>query len=183
MCDPVSLAVASVAITGASTLAAAEGQRHAANQQRDGIIDNANTQDAAMQVQQSQVNEQSSQQMSARALEAMQQRGRMFAAFESGGNSAARIMNASDVAVGADMATLEANRANTIAQGQRQKDALSRGAIHQISALQYPSMLNAVLRIAGSATNAYASTATPAAKSRAPTSNGIYYDSTPGSGP
>jgi hypothetical protein len=159
MCVPmVAIAAAQVAITAAAAAAEYDGQRRSANQQRDAELANLHARDASLQFQENQVNEQASQQMSERALEAMRQRGRLQAAFaDSGvsGNSQVRAFNSVDMASGMDMATIEANRSGQIAQGQDQKRSASRQATQDIQAIRMPSLLGAGLKIVGSGIDAY----------------------------
>src|SRR5574337_1413554 len=111
MCDPISIAMVSVA--AAQGIAQYNGQRQAANIQADSERQAYAFNDGQYQTQQEQVDQQASQQMSARALDALRQSGHLAALQASsgvGGNSDSRgfvdIANANAT----DQATIDANR-------------------------------------------------------------------------
>ena len=143
-----------VAMSAASAFVQASATTRASNQQADYTRSAYAANDAAAQLQQVQIGEQSSAQMSERARQAMVERGHLRAiAAESGteGNNIQRLGVGIDQAEGQDLATLEANRTNSIQQVQRSKEAGQRSAANSIAALPEPSLLGAGLQIAGSA--------------------------------
>jgi hypothetical protein len=114
--------------------------------------------DSALQAQQVQIGEQSSQQMSERARQAMIERGRMVAIqADSGaaGNNMQRMGVSIDEQSGQDMAAIEMNREAAIGQAQRSKDADYLRGTGDINAMPRPSLLGAGLQIAGATLGAY----------------------------
>lgn len=168
MCLPLAaVAAASAAVQAASAIAQYNGQRTAAHQQADAIHAQLNDRDAQLQLQQDQVNQQASQQQSARAIEALQQRGRLATIFASsglGGASQGRALADVSSQEGRDMATIEANRASQIQQGQAQRRSGNLSAGAELKAIRQPSLLGTGLQIAGSALNAYSSARGPTNK-------------------
>lgn len=120
MCEPTSIAMAVIAIGSAVMQAkaandAADAQSKSAQRQ---YTDNM----AALEEQQTQINQQAADQQSARALEAMKERGRLNAtAGEMGvtGNSVDKALQESLFNEGTDISMIEANRRNGIVQNTR----------------------------------------------------------------
>jgi hypothetical protein len=142
---PVALQIASVA---ASFGMAA----HSASQQNKAIEQGYAQQMQAVQQQYDQINAQSSQQMSERALEAMKERSRMrVLAGESGvaGITEDRLMNESRFNEGTDMATIEANRSNNLKQTHLDAQGMRAGQMRQLSQIRQPSLIGSGLQIAG----------------------------------
>lgn len=171
MCEPVTIGlIASAAITAVQGVMQYKATEKANEQQSQAIQANVAANDSASQVQQNQINEQASQQMGARALAAMQERGKLRAvAADSGlgGNSQERLIAGTNIAENTDMATLEANRLANTSQSQRSKTSDVRQGNQQIAAMPQPSLLGVGLQIAGAATDAYTRTKTPANKASA----------------
>jgi len=164
MCDPVTMTLASVAITGASSIMQYEGERRAANQQADAIRQNQSFNDAALQAQQVEVDQQSSQQMSERSRQAMIERGKLIAAFSSsglGGNSQGVAVNETSFLEGTDIASIEANRASRQVQIQRERGSQYRQAKNNLASIKVPNPLAVGLQIAGAGFNTYTSTTRP----------------------
>lgn len=161
MCDPITIAtvatVASAATGVGSAIMQHDAQRRASNQQKDAMLENLAYRDTETQVQNQQVNEQSAQQMSQRAREALVARGQLRAMMDSGNNSAARILAEQDYLESTDMATLESNRAGAVAQNQRALQSAARGTRQDLAALPYPTLLGTGLKIMGSVAGAAAS--------------------------
>lgn len=158
MCDPISLTT--LAVSAASQAFQLDATRRASNQQADFIRASSAANDAALQTQQVQINEQSSQQMSERARQSLIERGRMAAISADsglGGNAYQRLGHDIDTADSFDMATLEQNRQSNVAQAQRNKTSNFREADAQIKALPRPNLIGAGLQIAGATLGAYSS--------------------------
>lgn len=156
MCDPVS--ITTLAISAVSSVAAYSGQRQQARAQEAGIRANYRERDAAMQAQQFEQNQQATQQMSQRAVEALRQRGRLAAALADsglGGSSQSRLFGDIDMQEATDLATLEANRASAIAQGERQRRANTSGTNAELASIRQPSLLGTGLQIAGAGLDSY----------------------------
>jgi len=165
MCDPVT--ITTLAISAVSAAASYQGQRNAANLQQQQITANVNANQSALQVQQNQVNEQSTQQMSERAKAAMIERGRFLAISADsglGGNAQSRGLNDIQFGESTDMATLEANRLDTSAQLNRDSVSQVRQGNQYLASIREPSLLGAGLQIAGSTLSAYGSQNRPSVK-------------------
>lgn len=169
MCEPVT--IATIALTVAQSAVQYDSTRRAANQQADATRANFYANDAATQVQQNQMGEQASQQMSERGRQAMIERGKLRAIQADtgvGGNSDERGFAAINYAENTDMATLTANRDNSVAQAQRNKQSGLMQANNALGAIQQPSLLGAGLQIAGGSLDAYSryKAGTPANKAQ-----------------
>lgn len=153
MCDPISLAVASVAVSAASSVSGYVGQRQAAKAQEMAAQDAYIANQAALDVQQQQTNEQASQKMSERVRQAMIERGRLraLAAEGMGGQSTARLEGEIDLATATDMAVIERNRSMNEAQAQLQKRGMRAQSQGAINASQRPSPLGLAIDLAGTA--------------------------------
>lgn len=124
MCDPVSIAMGALSVGSAFMQSqaandAADAQNEAARQQ---YADNM----AALQEQQTQINQQAADQQSIRALEAMKERGRLNATSgEMGvtGNSVDKALQESLFSEGTDISMIEANRKNGVVQNTRSMSA------------------------------------------------------------
>lgn len=155
MCDPISIAAASFAVSAISTGVQYDSTRRAANQQADAIRANTSANDAALQLQQGQIAEQTTQQMSQRAVEAMRERGRLTAALGGmGGTTADRVLNESGFNEGQDMATLTANAQSREFQAQNERVAGARHANQELASIRQPNLIGAGLQIAGAGLNA-----------------------------
>jgi hypothetical protein len=158
MCEPVTLMMAataaSAAVSGASAIMEHDSQRRAANTQADMVRENYAQADSAYQLQQTQVNSQTSQQMSQRAREAMVARGSLRAMLGGGNNAAGRILGEQDYLEATDMATLESNREDNVAQIQRDKAGALRGASQEMRTIRYPTLLGTGLKLVGAGLDA-----------------------------
>jgi hypothetical protein len=171
MCDPITLTA--LAVSTASAVIGADATRRQTNTQADEVRAQVAQNDSALQAQQVQIGEQSTQQMSERARQAMVERGRMIAIqADSGaaGNNLQRGIASIDQAEGQDMATLEANRQNNIAQAQRGKQADYLKGSGDIAAMPAPSLLGAGLQIAGSTLGVYNGQQSRSLQNKAPDS-------------
>jgi hypothetical protein len=155
MCEPTTIMLAMTAATTAVSAGSAimehDAQRRAANTQADMVRENYAYTDSSFQLQQHQVNQQTSQQMSERAREAMVARGSLRAMLGGGNNVGARILGEQDYREATDMATLESNRENSVQQIQRDKAGALRGASQEMKTIRYPSMLGTGLKLVGAA--------------------------------
>lgn len=164
MCDPATIAAVTLAASYAAPVAAAAssiagfvGQKQQAKAQEMAAQDAYIANQSALDQQQLQQNERASQQMSARALEAMRERGRLraIAAEIGGGNSTDRLMGEVNLTESTDMATIERNRAMAESQSQLQKKGMQAQAQGQINTSNRPSALGLALDLAGTGLNAY----------------------------
>lgn len=158
MCEPTTIAIASMAISAASAAAAAKGAADASSAQQHAAAEGFAQNQVAVGVQQQQVGEQSAQQMSARALDAARARGRLAAisADMGQGNSLDRQFSEISMAGNADQATMQANLDAHIAQGQLQKRGMRSQAVSAINTADASqiSPWATGLQIAGGALNA-----------------------------
>jgi hypothetical protein len=150
VCEPATIAMGiSAAVSVAATVAAAKAQASAGQQQGAAINANYYADDAALQFRQLQENQQSTQQQSERAKQAIAERGRITAAMENGGAYEQRLLNESNLAESTDSATISANQRNATQQNAIQRDAAYRGASNAVSSIAYPTTLGTGLQIVG----------------------------------
>jgi hypothetical protein len=154
----------SMGVSAASGIMQYMGAQDANEQQAKAMTANYNANDAAAQTQQNQINEQATQQKSARAVDAMRERGRLLALDMGGGNSTQHMLQSSVFAESTDMATLEANRAANIQQSQQQKTSNARQTGNAIAAMPQPSLLGVGLQIAGAGLDTYSRNRPPVNK-------------------
>lgn len=155
MCEPVT--IATIALSAASAVAGYSGQRQQAKAQEQAAADAYQENQQALNVQQVQSNERASQEMSARAREAMVQRGRLraIAAEGGGGNGMARIMGEVNLASSTDMATIERNRVMHEQQSQLQKRGMQTRAQSEINMSKRPSQVGLALDLMQSGLSGY----------------------------
>lgn len=148
----------SIAMSAATAgLSYFEGQQ-AADDQAEALQQGAALMNEQTREQYRQVNAQASDEMSARALQARQERARLrVVAGESGigGNLVDRALNQSLFNEGTDIATLENNRANTAAQLHEEAKGRTANAQSQMNSIKRPSLIGTGLQIGGAALNAY----------------------------
>lgn len=180
MCEPTTLialgvtaeaaAAASAAGTMASVMAAASAvapavgvgsavlgfaaQKQQADSQEAAMRQNYNIQQDQMQIQRNQNDQQASEKMSAVALEAMRETGRLNASGFLGGNSMERAQGEIMMNAGSDMATLEANRLNVHNQSTTEGMAAASRTNSQLKSIKQPSLIGTGLQIAGSLADA-----------------------------
>jgi hypothetical protein len=87
-----------------------------------------------------------------RAVQAIQERGRIVAAMENGGNYEQRLVNESNLAESQNAAAVAANSRNANQEVAIQRDAGYRHAANQVSSLPYPTALGTGLQIVGQVT-------------------------------
>lgn len=161
MCDPVSLAAVTLAISqaapavtaavsAASAVAGYAGQKQAAKAQEMAAQDAYIANQQAVNVQQLQVNEQASQQASEAARSAMIQRGRLRALSAEGfaGPSFDRLGGEVDLATSTDLATIERNRSMRVNQGQLEKAGMRANAQSAINTSKRPSEIGLAIDLA-----------------------------------
>lgn len=120
MCDAVSIAL--TALSALKTVTDYQASNDAADAQAEAAQRQYADNMAALEEQQNQINQQAADQQSARALEAMKERGRLNAtAGEMGvsGNSVDKALQESLFNEGTDISMIEANRRNGIVQNTR----------------------------------------------------------------
>ena len=130
MCEPATIAMASLAIGAASAGMSYMQQSQQAKAQRRAVKDNYAQQMQTLQLQYDQTNKQATDEMSIRAREAMIESARLRAiSGESGlaGNSNDRIQNESMFNLGTDMASIEANRQSSLKQIYQHGQQYGRG--------------------------------------------------------
>jgi hypothetical protein len=155
MCEPTTIMMAvSAAVSVASTIAAAKAQSRSAQATGAAVNENYYADDAALQFRQMQQDQQASQEQSTRAVQAIQERGRIVAAMEGGGNYEQRLVNESNLAASTDSATIANNARNATQENAIQRDAAYRGAKNQVSSIAYPTKLGTGLQIVGGVSQA-----------------------------
>jgi hypothetical protein len=159
MCEPTTIMLAVSAVTSAvGAVAEYQQTKSSAAAQETNLQNSMAEQQSALNVQQVQVNEQTAQQVSERAKQALIERGHMIAAgADSGveGSNQARLINGSQMAEAQDMATLDANRRAAEGQNQLQKRGIvtqTQGALNQI---KQPSLVGTGLKIIGAGADFY----------------------------
>lgn len=157
MCEPTTLAAITLAVSAASSVAAYSAQRQQAKAQEHAAQDAYIANQTALDVQQNQVNEQASQEMSARALEALRERGRLrtIAADMGSGNSMARLEGEVNLSTATDLATIERNREMREQQAQLEKRGMQSHAQSQVNLSKRPSAVALGLDLANSGLKSY----------------------------
>lgn len=146
MCNPM------LAIAAAQATFSFVQQSQSARAQEAAIRAGAEASHAAVGRQYQQVQEQTAQDVSERAKEAMIERARLRVfSGESGlsGGSADRLQTMSRMNEGTDMATIEQNRRNTQEQLFEEAKAGNAQARSRLNSIQQPSLIGAGLQIAG----------------------------------
>jgi hypothetical protein len=156
MCEPVSIgmAIASVAMSAAQAQQQQKGMEQAAAAQSAALHEGFARNQTQLNVRQGQANEQAAAQASERARQALIERGRLQAIGAEGLN-VGRMINESEMVEGADLATLEANRAGQQWQSQVEKAGMRAQAVSDFNQIRRPTSRGAMaLQVAGSALNA-----------------------------
>jgi hypothetical protein len=151
------IATASLLVGVASSVGSFVQQGQQAKSQRRAMEANYAQQMDTLQQQYKQTNQQATDEMSARAREAMIERARLrVAGGESGlsGNSNDRIVNESSFNEGFDIASIESNRQNSLRQIENEGKGIRSGNITEMSRIQKPSLIGTGLQIAGAAVDA-----------------------------
>lgn len=146
MCEPTTIIAAVSAVAGLAS------QAKAASAQAEAIAQAQLASNEATARQYQQVQGQAAEQVSERAKEAMIERGRLRVfAGESGlaGVSVDRIINVSRFNEGSDMATIEANRRNTVDQVAMDARAGFSSNQSRMNSIKKPDLIGAGLQIAG----------------------------------
>ena len=157
MCDPVTIGVASLAISTATAGIGFMQQSQQASVRDKAIKANYSQQMDTFKVQQAQVNKQATDEMSVRAREAMIETARLrVLGGESGlaGGSNDRIENESQFNLGTDIASIESNRRNSLNQLHQEGKAIRASGQGQINTIKRPSLIGTGLQIAGAAIDA-----------------------------
>lgn len=157
MCEPTTIALASMAIGVASAGAGFIQQGQQAKAANRSVKENYAQQTAAMKTQYDQTNKQAADEMSVRAREAMIETARLrVLGGESGlaGGSNDRIENESQFNRGTDIASIESNRRNVLTQLYQEGRAIRTGEQNRINSIKRPSLIGTGLQIAGAATDA-----------------------------
>lgn len=146
MCDPV------IALSVVSTVVGFIGQQQQASAQHDAIQADYNNKQATLNQQAQQTNAAATADMSERSRQAMIERGRLqVIGAESGlgtGNLD-RTTQQSEFNQGFDIATIEGNRKNAIAQNTLDSTGAYAQAQSRSNAVRQPSLIGAGLQIAG----------------------------------
>lgn len=172
MCEPATItALATTAVSAAtaaapyiataSAIAGYVQTSQSAHAQEDAIRQGYQTQMEQTQLQQTQQNQQATDKMSERALEAHREMSRLSViAGESGtmGGTNDRVIRESAFNAGQDMATIEANRAAGIKQTQTEAEGLRARATSNLNSIKQPSLIGTGLQIAGAFADAGART-------------------------
>lgn len=159
MCDPISIAVGSLAIGTASAGFGFIQQGQQAKMERRAVQDNYAQQMQTLQTQYAQTNKQAMEEMSIRARENLIENARLRAfAGESGlaGISNDRIQNESMFNFGTDISSIESNRQSSLRQLYREGRETRAGATSRINQMPRPSLIGTGLQIAGVAVDSAA---------------------------
>jgi hypothetical protein len=146
MCEPTVLLGLSIV----STLATLADTAQQANANEDAINADANNQAKAIEEQQAQISKKATDEMQDRSQQAAIERGRLRAIqAESGliGNTQDRIIGESYFNEATDIASIEANRKNEIAQSNRQLQGVATRTQSNLNSIKQPSYLGAGLQI------------------------------------
>lgn len=147
MCDPSS---ALMALSIVSTVAGYVDTAQQASAAQDAINADAHNQAKAIEEQQAQISKNATDQMQERSQQAAIERGRLRAIqAESGliGNTQDRIIGESYFNEATDIASIEANRKNSIEQSNRQLQGVTTSAQSKLNSIKQPSLLGAGLQI------------------------------------
>lgn len=172
MCDAVSIAMTALSVV--KTVADYQASNDAADAQSQAARQQYESNMAALQEQQKQINQDAADKQSIRALEAMKERGRLNAtAGEMGvtGNSVEKALQESLFNEGTDISTIEANRKNSVTQNTRNMSAAGVQLASNINQAEAgrTSLLAAGLGIGGAVVNGYNMNATRTASKAAST--------------
>jgi hypothetical protein len=157
MCDPVSVGIASLAISTATAGIGFMQQSQQASARNKAVRANYSQQIDTFQTQQAHVNKQATDEMSARARENQIEAARLRVVNgESGlfGNTNDRILGESYFNLGTDVASIESNRAAQQKQLIQDAKSIRAGTQTQISQITRPSLIGTGLQIASGATDA-----------------------------
>jgi hypothetical protein len=132
-----------------SAVAGFAAQKQQADSQEAAMRQNYDIQQNQMQLQRNQNDQQASEKMSAVALEAMRETGRLSASGFLGGNSLIRAQNEIQMNTGTDIATLEANRLAVHNQNTTEGMAAASRTNSQMNSIKQPSLIGTGLQIAG----------------------------------
>lgn len=146
MCDPVSAVAAGSAIVGYM------GQQEQASANAQSQMASYNAQMQQTQLMESQINQQASDQMSARAAQAQASLARLRVGIGEnggGGNSATQLENSTMFSSSQDIAALEANRASKIQQAQMGARGIQAQTQSALNAVPQPNALGTALQIGG----------------------------------
>jgi hypothetical protein len=149
MCEPTTIMLG---LAIASSAAAYVGTSQAAAAKEKATIANAEQQQDSMLTQQWQARGQAQDQMSQRAKEATQERGRLAViSAESGlaGNTQDRLYNESLFNEGQDITSIQRNARNTQQQSELEKQGIRAQTQGQLNTIERPSALRTGLQIAG----------------------------------
>lgn len=159
MCEPTTIALASLAIGTASAGMGFLQQGQQAKLQRKSVEANYAQQMETLQTQYAQTNKQAVEEMSVRARESMIENSRLRAwAGESGlaGISNDRILNESQFNLGTNISSIESNRQASLRQQYREGREVRAGATSKINQMPRPSLIGTGLQIAGVAVDSAA---------------------------
>jgi murein DD-endopeptidase MepM/ murein hydrolase activator NlpD len=146
MCEPTVLLGLSIV----STLATLADTAQQANANEDALIADANNQVEAIGEQQDQISKKAIDEKQDRSQQAAMERGRLRAIqAESGliGNTQDRIIGESYFNESTDIASIEANRKNEIAQSNRQLQGVTTSTQSKLNSIKQPNYLGAGLQI------------------------------------
>lgn len=168
MCDPVSASVAMVSIMAASTVYQTQQQEKMAKAQEESAMTSDRVQQAALQEQVRQQSMQTSEQMSERAVQAMQDHARLLSVSGENGLAATGSVAAQaaqiDMDASKDTATLASNLSMRKDQAAREAAGITANTQSRLNNIKQADWMGAGLQIAGSAASAaYANTKPPAA--------------------
>jgi hypothetical protein len=163
MCEPMTLAVAGMAIATASAGASYMQQQQMANKQEAAVNANYAQQMESYKEQQVEVNKQAVDEMGVRQRQAMIESSRIKASSgESGlaGISTERTINESDFNLGTDITSIEGNRMSSQKQLYSNAKGIRAGSQTQMAQIQRPSLIGTGLQIAGGGLDGATSAAT-----------------------
>ena len=172
MCDPISIAVGSLAISAASTGMGFMQQSSQAKMQRKAVQEDYAQQIQALNLQYDQTNKQAIDEMSVRAREATIESARLRAfSGESGlaGISNDRVQNESAFNLGTDISSIESNRQASLRQLYQEGKGVRAQTTSKMNEVMKnrPSLIGTGLQIAGVAANTASNY--QAAKAKLPT--------------
>jgi hypothetical protein len=139
-----------MALSIVSTVAGYVDTAQQASAAQDAINADANNQAKAIEEQQAQISKNATDQMQERSQQAAIERGRLRAIqAESGliGTTQDRIIGESYFNEATDIASIEANRKNSIEQSNRQLQGVTTSAQSKLNSIKQPSLLGAGLQI------------------------------------
>lgn len=149
MCEPTTI---SLAITAVSAVMSYVGQSQAASRQESAAQNEYNAKQAALNENAHQVNMKATDDMSQRAIQARIEAGKLQAVGAESGLGTGNIDRGSQQSQfneGTDIAAIEGNRKNAIAQNTLDSQGLYASAQSKMNAIKQPSLIGAGLQIAG----------------------------------